>query len=263
MLRLAATFLCALLTVYTVAQAAPADAVKDLAPSGRLRAAINFGNPVLAQKDPMTGGPRGVSVALARELALQLDVPVDFVPFSEAGQVVEAVDGGTWDIAFLAVDPVRAGSIGFTAPYVLIEGVYLVPTASPLQRVEDVDRSGLRIAVAKGSAYDLFLTRTLTRAQVTRAATSAEALDLLVQNQVEAVAGVKQPLEQYTRAHSDTRLIPGRFMEIDQAMAVPKGRAAGLRFLNGFVEAMKASGFVAKALAESGQGDVVVAPPAP
>jgi polar amino acid transport system substrate-binding protein len=263
MIRLAATFFGLLFSIYAMAQAAPADAVKDLAPNGRLRAAINFGNPVLAQRDPMTGGPRGVSVALARELARQLDVPVDFVPFAEAGQVVEALGAGGWDIAFLAIDPVRADSIGFTTPYLLIEGVYLVPAASPLQRIDDADRDGQRIGVAKGSAYDLFLTRTLTRAGIARAASSAEALDLLVQHKLDALAGVKQPLAQYARSHPDTRLIPGRFMEIDQAMAMPKGRPVGLRFLSGFVEAMKASGFVAHALAESGQGDVVVAPPSP
>jgi polar amino acid transport system substrate-binding protein len=246
-----------------VAGAAPSDAAKDLAPSGRLRAAINFGNPVLAQRDPATGEARGVSVALARELGRQLDVPVDLVPFTEAGQVFAAAKAGAWDIAFLAIDPVRAADIDFTAAYVVIEGVYAVPAASPLQRIEDIDRDGIRIGVTKGSAYDLFLARTLKQAQIVRAANSAEAVDLLPQGTVDALAGVKQPLVDYAATHPEMRVIPGRFMEIDQAMGVPKGREAGRRFLAGFVEAMKSSGFVAKALAASGQADVAVAPPAP
>src|SRR5712691_3969769 len=122
-----------------------ANAVKELAPSGKLRAAINFGNPVLAQKDPATGEPRGVSGALARELARRLGVPITFVAFDTAGKVFDALQQGAWDIAFLAIDPVRAAGIDFTAPYVVIEGVYMVPVGSPLQTVEDVDREGVRV----------------------------------------------------------------------------------------------------------------------
>src|SRR2546430_8517176 len=84
------------------------DVAKDVAPGGRLRAAINFGNPVLAQKDPSTGEARGVSVDLARELGRRLGLPVDLVAYDAAGKVVEAVKTGAWDVAFLAVDPERA-----------------------------------------------------------------------------------------------------------------------------------------------------------
>ncbi|HLZ65965.1 MAG TPA: ABC transporter substrate-binding protein [Aliidongia sp.] len=244
------------------AGAAPTDAVRDLAPNGRLRAAINFGNPVLAQKDPATGEPCGVSAALARELGRQLGVPVDFVTFTEAGQVFAALKDGAWDISFLAIDPVRAAEIGFTAAYVVIEGTYAVPAGSPLQRVEDVDRDGVHIAVAQGSAYDLFLTRTLKHAELVRAANSAAAVALLEQDKVEVLAGVKQPLLEYAKSHPAVRVLPGRFMEIQQAMGTPKARAAGIGFLKQFVETMKASGFVARELAASGQGDATVAPPA-
>jgi polar amino acid transport system substrate-binding protein len=243
--------------------AAPADAVEDLAPSGRLRAAINFGNPVLAQKDPATGEPRGVSVALARELGRQLGVPVDLVPFNEAGAVFEASKTGAWDVAFLAIDPVRAAEIGFTAAYVVIEGTYAVPAGSALQKIDEVDRDGVRIGVAKGSAYDLFLTRTLKHAQIVRATNSAAATELLEQHQVEALAGVKQPLIEYAKTHPAVRVIPGRFMEIQQAMGTLKARTTGIGYLKSFVETMKSSGFVAKALAASGQHDAAVAPPAP
>src|SRR5215510_10912739 len=158
------------------ASIAPGDAVKDLAPTGRLRAAINFGNPVLAQKDPATGEPRGVSGELARELAHRLGVAITFVPFETAGKVVDA--SGSWDVAFLAIDPVRAAGIDFTAPYVVIEGTYMVPDNSPWRTIQDVDRDGVRVAVGRGSAYDLYLTRALKHAKLVREPSSAEALAL-------------------------------------------------------------------------------------
>ncbi len=239
-----------------------ANAVKELAPSGKLRAAINFGNPVLAQKDPATGEPRGVSGDLARELARRLGVPIEFVAFETAGKVFDAVQHGAWDIAFLAIDPVRAAGIDFTAPYVVIEGVYMVPVGSPLQAVEDVDREGVRVAVGKGSAYDLYLTRALKRAALVREASSADALGMFLRDKLEAAAGVKQPIVAFARSHPETRVIPGRFMAIEQAMGTTKGRPAGVAYLRAFVEEMKASGFVADALKRSGQGDATVAPPA-
>src|SRR5499426_177205 len=124
------------------ASIAPGDAVKDLAPTGRLRAAINFGNPVLAQKDPATGEPRGISVDLARELGRRLGVPVELVLFDAAGKVFDALPANRWDVAFLAIDPARATEISFSAPYVIIEATYLVRADSPLRAVEDVDRDG-------------------------------------------------------------------------------------------------------------------------
>src|SRR5262252_8733071 len=132
------------------------DVLKDLAPTGKLRAAINLGNMVLAQKDPATGQPKGITVDLARELGRRLGLPVELVPFDAAGKVFDALKTGVWDIAFLAIEPVRAAEIAFTAPYVIIEGVYMVPTNSSLRTVQEVDRDGVRIAVNKGSAYDLF-----------------------------------------------------------------------------------------------------------
>lgn len=235
---------------------------EELAPTGRLRAAINFGNSVLAQQDPGGGPPRGVSAELARELARRLGVGIDYVTFDAAGKVVEAGKAGLWDIAFLAVDPVRAAGIDFTAPYVVIEGVYLVPRDSKLHTATDVDRDGVRVAVAQGSAYDLYLTRALKHAKLVRQPSGPEALEMFVRDRLEAAAGVRQPIAAFAQAHPDTRLIPGRFMAIEQAMGTVKGRQAGITYLRSFIEEMKASGFVARALEASGQGDASVAPPA-
>lgn len=252
-----ALWLC--ITGADAATVAP-DVLHDLAPSGQLRAAINFGNTVLAQKDPASGEPRGVSAELARELGRRLGVPVSFVTFLGAGQVFEALKSNAWDVAFLAIDPVRAAGIEFSPPYVEIEGTYMVPAGAKLQKIEDVDRSGIRVAVGNGSAYDLFLTRALKQAQLVRAPTSAAAIELFVSDKLEAVGGVKQPLVAFAASHPAFRVIPGRFMVIDQAVATPKGRLAGARYLHDFVESMKASGFVARALAASGQNEATVAP---
>jgi polar amino acid transport system substrate-binding protein len=234
----------------------------ELAPTGRLRAAINFGNSVLAQPDPAGGTPRGVSAELARELARRLGVGIDYFTFDAAGKVFEASKAGLWDIAFLAIDPVRAAGIDFTAPYVVIEGIYLVPKDSALHGVADVDREGVRVAVAQGSAYDLYLTRVLKHAELVRQPSGPEALEMFMRDRLEAAAGVRQPIVAFAQSHPDTRVIPGRFMAIEQAMGTVKGREAGVAYLRSFIEEMKASGFVAQALEASGQGDASVAPPA-
>jgi polar amino acid transport system substrate-binding protein len=241
---------------------APPEAVKELAPTGKLRAAINYGNPVLAQRDPATGQPRGVSVDLARELGVRLGVPVELATFDAAGKVFDALRSSTWDVAFLAIDPARSAEISFTAPYVVIEGTYLVAVDSLLRSIADVDREGIRIAVGNKSAYDLYLSRTLKRAQLVRAPTSPGAVELFVKEKLEAAAGVKQPLVQFAQGNANFRVIDGRFMVIEQAMGTPRGREAGARYLREFVEEMKASGFVAAGLKRSGQVDAAVAPPA-
>jgi polar amino acid transport system substrate-binding protein len=241
----------------------PPDVVKDLAPTGKLRAAINFGNPVLVQKDA-AGEARGVSPGLARELARRAGVPLELVAYDSAGKVFDALKTGAWDLAFLAIEPVRAAEIDFTAPYVLIEGTYMVPVDSPLKAIADVDRPGVRIAVGRGSAYDLYLTRTIKHATLVRASTGggAAAIDVFLGDKLEVAAGVKQPLVAYAKTDPKVRVMDGRFMEIQQAMGTPKGRDAAASYLRGFVEEMKASGFVADALKRSNQPDAAVAPPA-
>ena len=226
----------------------PAAARSDLAPTGTLRAAINFGNPILATKDPSTGEPRGVSVDLSRELARRLGVPVQFVTYDAAGKVVEGLKSGAWDVAYVAIDPARAVDISYTAAYVQIEGAYLVTQNSPIRNNAEVDRQGVRVVVGAGSAYDLFLSRNLKQATIVRAPTSPAVTDMFVAQKLDVAAGVKQQLEADSRRIPGLRLLEGRFMVINQAMGTPKEREAGAKYLREFVEEMKASGFVAQAL---------------
>lgn len=235
----------------------------SFAPTGTLRAAINLGNPILAGTDPATGRPRGVSVDLARAFAGRLGVPIELVAFDAAGKSVEAIAADRADIGFFAVDPLRAAHIAFSAPYVLIEGCYLVRDASPILSNDDVDRAGHRVAVGTDSAYDLFLTRELKHASIVRAPTSPTVMAAFIDQALEVAAGVKQQLQADMRHLPGLRLLDGRFMLIRQAMGTPKGRGVeAARFLAAFVEDMKASGFVAEALTRHRIEGASVAPPA-
>ncbi|MGM9479756.1 ABC transporter substrate-binding protein [Roseateles sp. NT4] len=241
--------------------APPPEARAELAPDGRLRAVINLGNPILARRDSATGEVAGVSVDLARELARRLGVPAVLTVVQSAGESVDALASGAVDVGFFAIDPKRAATTAYSAPYVLIEGAYLVRQDSPLQANEEVDQPGRRVAVGARSAYDLYLTRELRQAQIDRAPTSPEVVDHFVAHQLDVAAGVKQQLQADAQRLPGLRLLPGRFMVIEQAMGMARGKAAGAAYLGSFVEDAKASGFVAAALKRHGISGATVAPP--
>ena len=237
--------------------------VSAFAPSGTLRASINLGNPILANKDAATGEPMGVSIDLAREFARRLGVGIELVVFEKAAASVDAVKNEKADIGFFAIDPARSEGLRFTAPYVLIEGSYLVREASELTDNTQVDRAGQRISVGAGSAYDLFLTREIRQAEIVRLQGAAAALAALRSGQVEVAAGIRQLLEGEAQREPGVRVLPGRFMVIQQAMGTPASRGAEAQaLLAAFVEEMKASGFVADALERHGIEGAIVAPAA-
>jgi polar amino acid transport system substrate-binding protein len=256
--RVIAALVTLLLSACAPMIGAPPAARADLAPRGTLRAAINFGNPILATRTD--GEPRGVSVDLSRELASRLDVPLQLVTYESAGSVVDAATAQAWDVAFVAIDPARGRDMLQSNPYVIIEGAYLVAVDSPIRSNDQVDRAGVRIAVGKGSAYDLYLSRNLKQAQIVYAPTSPAVTDLFVAQKLDVAAGVKQQLQADAKRLPGLRVLDGRFMVIQQAMATPRGRDAGAAYLNQFIEEMKASGFVAQALARHGIDGAAVAP---
>jgi polar amino acid transport system substrate-binding protein len=231
-------------------------------PTGKLRASINLGNPILAYTGE-DGGARGVSVDLAGEFARVLGVELELVVVDAAGKSVDVVASEQADIGFFAIDPVRGASIAFTAAYVLIEGCYLVKEDSPVRSNDEVDQAANRVVVGKGSAYDLFLTRTLQHAQIVRSPTSPTVVDTFLECGAEVAAGVKQQLQADAARLGGLRLLDGRFMVIQQAMGTPKTRGdEAAAFLARFVEAMKAGGFVAAALERHRIEGASVAPPA-
>ncbi|MEU0372011.1 transporter substrate-binding domain-containing protein [Streptomyces sp. NPDC006283] len=230
---------------------------KDLAPIGALRASINLGNPVLAQGT--TTAPTGVTVDIAREVGARLNVPVELVCFDAARKSHQAMTAGQADICFLAIDPEREAEVAFTAPYVVIEGVFAVPHDSPLTTIADVDRAGVRIGVKRGSAYDLFLSRTLEHATIVR---GEEGVDEFRAQGLEVAAGIRQPMTEFVAAHAEVRLIEGPFMQIRQAVGTTRARRPEtIQFLRDLVEELKASGFVADALRRAKQSTATVAPP--
>ncbi|MFI9295751.1 transporter substrate-binding domain-containing protein [Streptomyces gardneri] len=229
----------------------------DLAPTGTLRASINLGNPVLAQGTP--DAPSGITVDLAREFGARLGLPVELLCFDAARKSFEAMAEGRADLCFLAVDPAREKEVAFTAPYVVIEGVYAVPRESGLTTVEEVDAPGVRIGVKQGSAYDLFLSRSLVHATVVR---GDEGVGVFRAEALEAGAGIRQPMTAYAAAHpEDVRLIEGRFMEIRQAVGTTvTRRPETIAFLRETIETLKTNGFVTASLHRAGQDPALLAP---
>ncbi|MDM9559630.1 ABC transporter substrate-binding protein [Bordetella petrii] len=237
--------------------------IQAFTPTGKLRASINLGNPILAGRDPASGEPAGVSIDLARAFAERLGVELELVVWDSAGKSVDAVTNEQADIGFFAIDPVRGAGIAFTDAYVLIEGAYVVRDGSPLRERDAVDREGVSVMVGKGSAYDLYLTRELKYARILRAPTSPAVVEAFLAENADVAAGVKQQLEADMRRLPGLRMLPGSFMTIRQAMGTPKSRGpAAAAALAAFVEDMKAGGFVAQALRRHGIQGAAVAPPA-
>ena len=234
----------------------------DLAPTGKIRAGINYGNFILATKDKATGESRGVAVDLVHELGRRLGVPVEIVAYDSVAVMGDAAPTGVWDIAFLGSDPQREALMSFTAAYLEIEATYLVPGTSKLRTAADVDQDGVRVAAPARANYELFLSRNLKRARLVSAQGGDAAFDLLKTGQVDALAGLTQGLLGLAAKLPGSRLVDGRFMGVQQSIAVPKGHDAGLAYLRRLVEDAKASGLVARAIEKTGAKGVSVAPPA-
>jgi ABC-type amino acid transport substrate-binding protein len=223
---------------------------REFAPTGKLRASLNMGNPVLAHSHTAKEKPAGVTIDLTREFARELGVVVDFLQFDTAAKSVAALAAGEADIGFMAIDPLRAETTHFTPAYVQIEGYYLVRESSPIRTNAEVDRAGTRIVMGAGSAYGLYLQRNIQHATLVQVPTSEAVVDAMLKDGLEVSAGVKQGLEADALRVGGLRLLGERFMVINQAMAMPKTRSSSAAaFLDDFVARMKSSGFVAASLA--------------
>lgn len=225
--------------------------IQSFAPTGTLRVGINLGNPVLAGLDAATQKPKGVTIDIANEIGKRSGIPVELVPFQTAGSTVDAIKTGNIDMIFVAIDPVRGADVSYTPPYIQIEGAYMVKANSPLKTNEEVDRPGVEIVVGKGSAYDLYLTREIKNAALLRAASSQAVIDDFMAGKGNVAAGVKQQLESDAKRYQDLRMLPGRFMVINQAIGIPKARPdyeKTTAYLSKIITDLKSSGFVAEAM---------------
>lgn len=231
----------------------------ELIPTGRLRVGVNLGNFLLVTKDSASGALRGIVPDLAAELAQRLGgVPVEFMTRPGAGQVADAV--ADWDVAFIGAEPQRAAEIAFTAAYLEIPATYLVPPGSPIHRLEDVDRPGIRVATSARSAYDLYLSRSLQHAQLVRAEGIPASYDLFVNEKLDALSGLLPRLATDAQRLPGARILEGRFTAVQQAIGTPKVRTAAAAYLRSFVADIKASGLVARLIERHGAKGVNVAP---
>jgi polar amino acid transport system substrate-binding protein len=231
-----------------------------VAPTGQLRVALNVGNPVLAVKDPATGEGRGVTVDLGRALAVKLGGSIALVEYPNVARIVEGARSGAWGIAFLAIDPARAGDMDFTPTYMEVENTYLVPTGSPIRTTADADRPGVRIAVPSRSAPDLFLSSRLQQASLMRGQTEAAAFELLRSGQADAFAANRNSFATFTAGLDGYRALDDYFLTVPMAIAVPKGRANALATVSAFLEEVKASGEVQRAIERANLHGVRVTP---
>lgn len=234
-------------------QCSISEVARNLAPSGVLRVALNFGNPGLVHDDVQTGAPSGLAVDLAQDLARELELDIEFVRFEAALQVMNALDEERWDMAFLAVSPKRLECLQFTRPYLVVPGTCLVRGDSPLRTCKSVDQDGLRIAVGAGSVSDHYLSRHLGHASLVREPTSAGAIDLFVEQSLDAVAGLQSCLAAHANPDTGYRLLDGHFMMIEHAIATPRRRTLGWAYLASYTERMKACRFIEQSLARRPQ----------
>jgi polar amino acid transport system substrate-binding protein len=225
--------------------AAAAAARQQLVPSGTLRVGVNLGNFLLVSKQG-ADGIGGIVPDLAQELARRLGVAVKLVTYPQAGPVADAATTGAWDVAFIGAEPQRASAIDFTEPYIEIEATYLVPDGSPIRSVAEVDRKGVRIAVASRSAYDLWLARNIKLAELVRAEGIEGSYQLFVKQKLEVLAGLKPRLLQDREKLPGARILEGRFTAVQQAIGTPKGRPAAAAYLRDFAKDIKASGLIAR-----------------
>ena len=259
-----AVILCSLMLFTSWAAAQPvAPATRaELAPTGKLRVGIHYVNIFIVTKDPATGEPRGVAIDLAQELGRRLGVPVEFVHYANAANLSRAAASGEWEVSFQAIEESRAAEIAFSAGYAEIEGTYLVPSGSPIRTTADVNRDGVRVAVAAKSGYDLILTRILKNAQLVRAQGFAGSVRVFVSDELEALAGLRPQLAMEAGDRPGSRVLADRFTVLPQAIGTPKGRDAAAKYLREFVEDVKASGLVAKLIDKAGVRGMPVAPKA-
>jgi polar amino acid transport system substrate-binding protein len=236
-----------------------AAAKAELAPTGKLRAGINFQNVLLTTLGP-NGEQGGVAVEFARELAQRLAVPLDIISYKSAGGLADAARTGEWDISVLGIEPERAKEIDFAPPLTEIECTYIVPAGSTIRTMDEVDRPGVRIAVGAKSAYDLYLTRTIRNAQLVRIAGLEAATKQFVDDKLEALAGLKPQLLEVAPTLPGSRILDGNFTVVRHTVGTPKGRDAAARYLRDLVEDVKASGLVAKWIVKSGVKGLSAAP---
>ncbi|WP_108660969.1 transporter substrate-binding domain-containing protein [Acuticoccus kandeliae] len=227
------------------------DIARQFAPKGVMRVALNHGNRVLVRREA-DGTPAGISVDLARALARHLGLDLAFVDYERAVDVSASAGEDAWDVCFLAVDPERARTIRFTAPYVRIEGCYLAGPRATAADAPGLVRSGAKVGTVTGSAYTLTLLRKPGAENLVMHEEYSDALAALDTGAVDAIAGIRQAMEDEAEHRPGSRVLMPPFMEIRQAMAMPEGRPVASEVLAAWLADAARSGLVADILERHG-----------
>mmetsp|Transcript_2644 Transcript_2644/g.4865 ORF Transcript_2644/g.4865 Transcript_2644/m.4865 type:complete len:261 (-) Transcript_2644:90-872(-) len=230
--------------VMKASSCAGGDVAKEMAPTGKLRVAINMRNQLLVTGKTSSGDPEGLAPSMAAAFAEKLGVPVEYVPYADAAKLAEDAAEDKWDVAMIGADPARANYVEFTKPYCQIEATYAVPTTSGARTCADVDKENVRIAACGGAAYTLWLERNLKHAKLEKIEGHDETYAVFKETGLEAVAGLRSKLKKDGDKRPGTRLLPGKFMAVEQAACTKKGRDAGFKMLSEFIEEAKTSGLV-------------------
>jgi polar amino acid transport system substrate-binding protein len=243
------------------AQQLPDPRVADLVQSGALRIGVGLGSLTTATRNPATGEVKGPALELGRALAARMRIQAVSVEYPRPGAVIDGLRANAWDISILIIDPVRAEQVDFSNPFLQSDLTYLVAAGSTIQSVADADQSGIRIAAPRGDTSDLELTRTLKRAELVRTDNVAAAVELLRSGSVNAIALNRPSLIALSATLPGSRVLNDGFADFTSGVAVPKGHAGWLAYINEFIEDAKASGLVNRMIETLAMQGVRVAPP--
>jgi len=232
----------------------------ELAPTGVLRAGINLSNFLLVTGRSEKSEPVGVAPDMAKEIAASLGVPVTYVPFKSPGELADQAGKNIWDIGLIGAEPQRAAVMTFSAAYVEIEATYMVPPGSPLAKIADVDKKGVRIAVSARSAYGLWLENNIKHATLMPIAGLDAAFNKFADEKLDVLAGLRPGLLKDIEKMPGARILDGKFSAVQQAVGTAKANKAGADYLAAFVEEAKRSGLVAKFIERHNVKGLSVAP---
>ena len=238
-----------------------------IAPGGTLRAVYIESNLAQMARDPATGAFRGVSADVARELGRRAGVPVLITPVPTAAAVLEAVRSGGADIGFVAPNPARMGIVTYTQTYMLVGQSFLVRDGSAITSVAQVDAPGHVVGANTDDSVSTYMKLNFRHATVRETPdTSIEAgAHWLAEGAIVAFAGNRQRLGVSAaalarRGIGGMHLLPDNLYGVPQTIAVSAERGALLAALNGALDEMRGSGFLARAVAGSGVDGIEVAP---
>jgi polar amino acid transport system substrate-binding protein len=246
--------LAAAMTIVILASAAaPAGNEREmLAPTGKLRVGVYPGSPTSMVQEAKSGETHGVSVDLGIELAKRLEVAVEVIRFERIVDVLDAIKAGGVDFTVSNATPARAQDVAFTQTLVSIELGVLVPAASTIETLADVDQPGVRVGVTRGSTSERTLSKLLPKAALVAAPNVKLAVEMFARRELDAYATNKAILFEMADAMPGARVLDGRWGVEHLAVAVPKGRDGAMDYLRRFVSDVQSSGLLAQAVERAG-----------